>query len=122
MRTLSIALATRLRRKIFSAGNIPTVVIQLVKEALSEMDCLLTDFAFVSEYGLLLEISAPDNLEPEKISFSLRTYTSKRIRNKFPELWSMPSLWTRRFYSEENAFSDAFKENAERFFFTVKTR
>ena len=92
MSTYTIALATRLKRKVFRAGNIPVDVMEMIDDALRVNGTHLDGHRFY-DYGVVLCVECGGIAEAEKIAELIRKATSRPIRQKYPELWKMPSLW-----------------------------
>ena len=92
MSTYTIALATRLKRKVFRAGNIPVCV----------------------ECGGIAEA--------EKIAELIRKATSRPIRQKYPELWKMPSLWNQSPCIVEGKMDPENMEKIEEYYRNLKSR
>ena len=92
MSTYTIALATRLKRKVFRAGNIPVDVMEMIGDALRVNGMHLDGHRFY-DYGVVLCVECGGIAEAEKIAELIRKATSRPIRQKYPELWKMLSLW-----------------------------
>lgn len=117
----SIILATRLKRKIFLAGSIPPYVRECAEAALSDARCVLRDIQFF-DFGCIFYVDAPDTVSSEEIARTIRIGTSKPVRERFMELWSIPSLWTKRFCDAGDASAEDARAKAAEFFATVKSR
>ena len=91
----TIILFTRLRRKVFNAGNVSARAVQLLKESMPPGAYLLGYRVFPS--ALAFTVSTADGVRPDYVSYAVRKATSSELRSEFKELWKMPSLWTRAF-------------------------
>lgn len=103
----TIILYTRLRRKVFNAGNVSARAVQLLKESMPSGAYLLGYRVFPS--ALAFTVSTTEWVRPDYISYTVRKATSSELRSEFKELWRMPSLWTRAFSvtdKEAGALSD----------------
>jgi hypothetical protein len=67
MKAYTIALATRLKRRIFNAGNIPLDVIGLIRDVLKERGLALSGYKFY-DYGVVLCLECTDQEEAAKVS------------------------------------------------------
>ena len=121
MKTYTIALATRLKRKVFLAGNIPADVERLSREALNEEGIDIKETLFY-DYGYVCCVNAPESIKPEAIAYTIRKSTSRPIREMYPELWAMPSLWNSKAYIEDGELTEAKKKNIEGYYQTLKSR
>lgn len=121
MRTYTIALATRLKRKVFLAGNIPSDVKDIVEDALQKRDAHVKEMKFLP-YGCICCVDVPEAIYPDRIAYLIRTSTSKPIRDKYPELWSMPSLWNRKTFIREGMITEDAVREINEFYDSLKTR
>ena len=121
MKAYTIALATRLKRRIFNAGNIPLDVIGLIRDVLKERGLALSGYKFY-DYGVVLCLECTDKEEAAKISEAIRKATSRPIRQKYPELWKMPSLWNQTPCIVEGEMDTGNMEKIEEYYRSLKTR
>lgn len=91
----TFVLATRLRRRVFTAKNIPTLCSNLLVDFCKTNGCELIQHGYY-DYGLWFSLSLPSWKLVPAIADDFRRYSSGPIRDAFKELWAMPSLWTRR--------------------------
>ena len=120
-KTYSIAIASRLKRRIFLAGNIPSEFLRLAKAALNENLISIQQYRFY-DYGVLLQLNMPDEMSPETAAALIRSSTSKPLRTTFSELWPLPSLWTRKCFIKAGELDGLFVQEAEDFFASLKNR
>ena len=71
MGTYTIALATRLKRKVFRAGNIPGDVLEMISTVLRQNDASLGGYRFY-DYGVVLCVECGGIAEAEKIAEVIR--------------------------------------------------
>jgi hypothetical protein len=121
MKAYTIALATRLKRRIFNAGNIPLDVIGLIRDVLKERGLALSGYKFY-DYGVVLCLECTDQEEAAKVSEVIRKATSRPIRQKYPELWKMPSLWNQSPCIVEGEMDSENMEKIEDYYRRLKTR
>jgi hypothetical protein len=57
-------------------------------------------------------VSAPPTLAPDQIMFRVKGYTSRHLRQEFPELLKLPSMWTRSYFCSTAARCPAPPSNA----------
>ena len=121
MSTYTIALATRLKRKVFRAGNIPGDVMEMIGAVLKQSDASLDGYRFY-DYGVVLCVECGGFTEAEKIAEVIRKTTSRPIRQKYPELWKMPSLWNQSPCIVEGNMGPDNMEKVEEYYRRLKTR
>jgi putative transposase len=69
----------------------------LLREAAERIDCEVL-FLAIQPGHVHLFISAPPTLVPDQIMVRLKGYTVHQLREEFPALRKMPSLWTRSYF------------------------
>ena len=121
MSTYTIALATRLKRKVFRAGNIPVDVMEMIDDALRVNGTHLDGHRFY-DYGVVLCVECGGIAEAEKIAELIRKATSRPIRQKYPELWKMPSLWNQSPCIIEGKMDPENIEKIEEYYRNLKSR
>ena len=121
MGTYTIALATRLKRKVFRAGNIPGDVLEMIGTVLRQNDASLGGYRFY-DYGVVLCVEYGGIAEAEKIAEVIRKTTSRPIRQKYPELWKMPSLWNQSPCIVEGDMDPDNMQKIEEYYRMLKTR
>lgn len=90
-----IVMATRLKRKVFLSRNIIDDVLSLSRGAVEESGYKIIKYEFLP-YGMELVVDCKDEKETAGIIRAIRRATSGTVRKRYPELWSMPSFWTRK--------------------------
>ncbi|BAZ06591.1 transposase IS200-family protein [Calothrix sp. NIES-3974] len=67
-----------------------------------------------------LFVSSSPTLAPDQIMFRLKGYTSRVLRQEFPHLMRMPSMWTRSYFC--GTAGDASSEIIKKYIANQKTR
>ena len=103
----------RRRRKIL-VGDIDTRLIELIKQAVVEIDCEVIAVETHLDHVHLFVQSKPV-LAPYQIMHKVKGYTSHALRKEFPHLLKLPSLWTRSYFcgTSGNVSSDTIKKYIE---------
>lgn len=91
----TIVIHTRMRRKIFLAGNVSDRAVQLIVENAPSGTYICGYRMFPN--AAAISIYTTENTSPEKLCYVFRKATSSKLRKEFPELRKMPSIWTRKF-------------------------
>ena len=81
MGTYTIALATRLKRRVFRAGNIPVDVMEMIGDVLRSNGTPLGEHRFY-DYGVVLCVECGGMTEAERVAELVRKATSRPIRQK----------------------------------------
>lgn len=109
----------RYRRKIF---NIPGVESRFKNLTSAECDNLGIEILAMECHidHVHMFLSCPPTMSPSEIMHQVKGATSFVLREEFPQLSKMPSLWTRSFFvsTADNVSSDTIKWYVE----TQKTR
>ena len=85
------------RRKIL-VGHLKERLEQIIRQALAELDCQVLAIEIMPDH-LHLFVSAPPQLSPSDIVGRLKGRSSRFLRQEFPFLLKMPSLWTRSYFA-----------------------
>lgn len=85
---------TRYRRKIFIEPEIERRFDLLVQDVCGGLDIQITSISRGEDYAHI-SLNAPPSLSPTDIMAKIKRTTSKKIREEFPHLQHLPSLWTR---------------------------
>ena len=93
----TIAMCTRLKRKVFLAKGIAERFTEIITVIILSHDSEITAIEFLP-YGAIFELKHPEALDVNALVREIRLATSKPIRDTYMELWHMPSLWIREFY------------------------
>ena len=121
MSTYTIALATRLKRRVFRARNIPGDVLRLTSEFLDKNGIKLTQHEFL-DYGFVMCVECENREQAEWVAAGVRKATSRPVRDLYPELWSMPSLWNSRPLVIEGGISHENMEKMREYYEKLKSR
>lgn len=121
MSIYTIAMATRLKRKVFRSRNIPHDVIVLGQNAFAKEGAELKGYRFY-DYGVVMCVECGSKEHALRIANSFRMATSGPVRKEYPELWRMPSLWNSRPLIEEGGMSTENIKRAEEYFESLKSR
>ena len=121
MGTYTIALATRLKRRVFRAGNIPVDVMEMIGDVLRSNGTPLDEHRFY-DYGVVLCVECGGMTEAERVAELVRKATSRPIRQKYPELWKMPSLWNQTPCIVEGKMDQKNMEKIEEYYRNLKSR
>ena len=84
------------RRKILQ-GEIKQRLIQLIKEKAKQKQCEILTLEIMKDHIHLFITSKP-TIAPNKLIGEIKGYTSRILRQEFPELRKMPTLWTRSYF------------------------
>ena len=74
------------------------------------------------DYGVVLCVECGGIAEAEKIAELIRKATSRPIRQKYPELWKMPSLWNQSPCIVEGKMDPENIEKIEEYYRNLKSR
>lgn len=85
------------RRKKVLKGDIKTRLEALLYDKALELDCQIIALEIMPDHVHLF-ISTPPTLSPDQVMFRLKGYTSRILRQEYPQLMKLPSLWTRSYY------------------------
>lgn len=118
--TYTLALASRLRRKIFSDEPVRAFFILQMFNALIGEGVVVVDTRF-REDGVILTVRG-ENLDPDYIVAILRYRTSGTVRERFSKFSKMPSLWTKKCLCLNGELSNIPEEEIIEFFNSIKTR
>jgi putative transposase len=84
------------RRKVL-VGPVAERLEVLRREAAERIECDIQYIAIQPDHVHLF-VAAPPTLAPDQIMFRLKGDTSHQLREEFPALRKMPSLWTRSYF------------------------
>lgn len=118
---VTIALATRLKRRVFASDIIKEEAEKLICENIDTINSTLISISF-EDYGLILTLNNKDNLPTSDIAYFLRTATSAPLRNKYSNLNKMPSLWTRNYFCENGYMTNDTMAAVQEYFQQIKSR
>jgi len=84
------------RRKVLT-GTIEKEVRKLLSQKASELGCEILALEIMPDHVHLF-LNCPPTLSPSDAMFWLKGYSSRILREKYPTLRRMPSMWTRSFF------------------------
>ncbi len=104
----------RYRRKIFLNTKVEERFKVLVQEICSEMDSMIVAMECDKDHVHVFLNTLP-TLSPTDIMAKIKGVTSKRLREEFPHLQHLPSLWTRSYFvsTAGNVSSETIKHYVE---------
>jgi putative transposase len=99
------------RRKKVLTGDVAKRLEGLLYEKTKELDCEIVALEIMEDHVHLF-LSCPPTLAPDQIMFRLKGYTSRVLRQEFPHLLKLPSMWTRSYFcgTAGNASSETIKK------------
>lgn len=86
----------RYRRKVL-VGDVETRLRELLVEACAEVECKVVALEIMPDH-IHLFVTALPQWSPSNIMGQVKGKTSRLLRQEFPHLAKMTSLWTRSFY------------------------
>lgn len=87
----------RYRRKIFLRADVEERFKQLVQEICGELDIVILALECDKDHTHVF-LNVPPTFSPADIMAKLKGVTSKKLREEFPHLGHLPSLWTRSYF------------------------
>ena len=96
-------------------------VMEMIGDALRVNGMHLDGHRFY-DYGVVLCVECGGIAEAEKIAELIRKATSRPIRQKYPELWKMPSLWNQSPCIVEGKMDPENMEKIEEYYRNLKSR
>lgn len=79
------------------SGSIKTQLDTLIHDAARSVDCEVLSLAIEPEHVHLF-LNCPPDIAPSKIMHKIKGSTARYLRQKFPELKKLPSMWTRAYF------------------------
>ncbi|NER99609.1 MAG: IS200/IS605 family transposase [Symploca sp. SIO1B1] len=107
------------RRKKVLIGDVAKRLEELLQEKSKELDCQIIALE-IREDHVHLFLCCPPTLAPDQIMFRLKGYTSRILRQEFPHLLKLPSMWTRSYFC--GTAGDASTETIKKYIANQKTR
>ena len=104
----------RYRRKIFLRTDVEERFKQLVHEICAGLEIVIMALECDKDHAHLF-LNAPPTFSPADIMAKIKGVTSKRLREEFPHLQHLPSLWTRSYFvsTAGNVSSETIKQYVE---------
>ncbi len=84
------------RRKVL-VGAVAERLQALIYEVVAELGCAVIALEVMPDH-IHLFLSATPTLAPDQIMFRIKGRTSRVLRQEFPHLLTMPSMWTRSYF------------------------
>jgi putative transposase len=85
------------RRKVL-VNAVKVRLDSILREVLTELDCTVLALEIMPDH-LHLFVSAPPTLAPHQIVRRIKGRSSRILRQEFPHLLRLPSLWTRSYFA-----------------------
>ncbi|MED0672972.1 IS200/IS605 family transposase [Aneurinibacillus aneurinilyticus] len=104
----------RYRRKIFLRTDVEERFKQLVKEICEELEIVIIALECDKDHTHMF-LNALPTFSPSDIMAKIKGVTSKKLREEFPHLRHLPSLWTRSYFvsTAGNVSSETIKRYVE---------
>ncbi|MGG3449219.1 IS200/IS605 family transposase [Domibacillus aminovorans] len=104
----------RYRRKIFLQTEVEQRFKELVHEVCEELQIVIVALECDKDYTHLF-LNALPSLSPADTMAKIKGVTSKKLREEFPHLRHLPSLWTRSYFvsTAGNVSSETIKRYVE---------
>ncbi|KMJ60334.1 transposase [Bacillus sp. LL01] len=104
----------RYRRKIFLVEEVEKRFKELVQEICEKVEIQIVAIECDKDHAHMF-LNALPKLSPSDIMAKIKGYTSKKLRDEFPHLQHLPSLWTRSFFvsTAGNVSSETIKRYVE---------
>lgn len=104
----------RYRRKIFLRNDVEVRFKELVREICEDLEIKTIALECDKDHSHMF-LNAPPTLSPGDIMAKIKGVTSKKLREEFPHLKHLPSLWTRSYFvsTAGNVSSEAIKRYVE---------
>lgn len=102
------------RRRRVLVGPIADRLQALLVEQAAVVDCRVIALQVMPDHVHLF-INAPPTLAADQIMFRLKSYTARVLRQEFPDLLKLPSMWTRSYYvsTADNVSSETVRRYIE---------
>lgn len=107
------------RRKKVLVGDVAKRLKELLYEKTKELDCESIALEIMEDHVHLF-LCCPPTLAPDQIMFRLKGYTSRVLRQEFPHLLKLPSMWTRSYFC--STAGNASSETIKKYIANQKTR
>ena len=86
----------RRRRRVLT-GSIKQRLEVLLYDAARELDCEVLSLAIEPEHVHLF-LNCPPTIAPSDLMHRIKGRTARYLRQEFPELMKLPSMWTRAYF------------------------
>ena len=85
------------RRRRGLMGSIKSRLETLIPDAARALKCEVLTLAIEPEHVYLF-LNAPPQIAPSQLMHRIKGSTARIIRQEFPELMKLPSMWTRSYF------------------------
>ncbi|WP_243526969.1 IS200/IS605 family transposase [Bacillus pseudomycoides] len=104
----------RYRRKIFLRADVEEHFKQLVQKICEDLEIIIVALECDKDHTHMF-LNAVTTLSPADIMAKIKGVTSKKLREEFPHLQHLPSLWTRSYFvsTAGNVSSETIKRYVE---------
>jgi len=106
------------RRKVL-VGPVAARLQTLIYDVAAELRCSVIALEVMSDHVHLF-LSATPVLAPDQIMFRIKGSTSRVLRQEFPHLLTMPSMWTRSYFA--STAGNVASETIRQYIATQRTR
>lgn len=86
----------RRRRRVLT-GSIKLRLDVLIHDTARELDCEVLNLAIEAEHVHLF-LNCPPNIAPSDLMHRIKGRSARLLRQEFPELMRLPSMWTRAYF------------------------
>lgn len=100
-------------------GDVEKRLKELIAETAEKLKCEIVSMEVMSDHVHLF-LNCPPSLAPDQIMFRIKGYSSRILRQEFPHLLKMPSMWTRSYFV--GTAGNASSETIKRYIAGQKTR
>lgn len=108
----------RRRRKVLK-GDVEVRLKELIAETAKKLDCEVLAIEVMPDHVHLF-LSCHPSLAPDQVMFRIKGYSSRLLRQEFPHLLKMPSMWTRSYFV--STAGNVSSETIEKYIADQKTR
>ena len=106
------------RRKVL-VGDVELRLKELILETAAKLDCSVLAIEVMPDH-IHLFLGCPPSLAPDQIMFRIKAYSSRILRQEFPHLLKMSSMWTRSYFV--STAGNVSSETIKRYIAEQKTR
>lgn len=108
----------RRRRKVLK-GDVETRLKELIAETAEKLDCEVLAIEVMPDHVHLF-LNCHPSIAPDQVIFRIKGYSSRVLRQEFPHLLKMPSMWTRSYFV--STAGNVSSETINRYIADQKTR
>lgn len=107
------------RRRKLLVNAVKVRLDSILREVLTELDCTVLALEIMPDH-LHLFVSAPPTLAPHQIVRRIKGRSSRILRQEFPHLLRLPSLWTRSYFA--STAGNVSRQTIQRYIAEQRTR